>query len=288
MQYAGKAAFHWRGLFAVLQLHIGTTSYVRLSPSALETWGVAMKIYAVLLAAAALTPIPASAKVILDVRATENQTSRMFSGTEAVTSVMEKSIVGIMEDREPAKKRTSLVILTLNKGEAPYNFGPENVTVTANGQSFVVLTYDQLVREERNRAKWRRVAGAFAAGSNSAGASNAGNSNGTFSAYGNDGSSAYGSFNSYDAGKAQAAQSQANRDNQAMMQNIRRNEQAALAALDSNMQTSTVDPGQSFGGHVSVELPKELRKVKEPTPALIVVTIGGELHQFQTMIVPAR
>lgn len=247
-----------------------------------------MKLYAALLAAAVLTPVHVSAKVVLDVRATEGQTSRMFSGTEAVTSVMEKSVVGIMEDREPAKKRASLVILTLNKGEAPYNFGPENVTVTANGQSFVVLTYNQLVREERSRAKWRRVAGALAAGSSSSAASNAGNSSGTFSAYGSNGSSAYGSYNSYDAGKAQAAQAQVNRDNQQMMQNIRRNEQAALAALDSNMQTSTVDPGQSFGGHVSVELPKDLRKVKAPTPALISVTIGGEVHQFQTMIIPAR
>lgn len=247
-----------------------------------------MKRFVLLVGAAMLVPVAGNAKVLLDIRADETQSSRMLSGTEAVTSVKERSVVGIMEDREPTKKRASLVVLTRNVGEVPYNFGPENISVSAQGETFVVLTYDQLLRETRNKAKWRRLAGALAAGSNSAAASNAGNGNGTFSAYGNDGSYAHGNYSSYDAGAAQAAQAQANRDNQQMMQTIQRNEQAAVAALDANMQTSTVDPGGSFGGRVAIEIPKALRKVKQPTPAVITIAIGSDVHRFQTMIVPAR
>lgn len=244
--------------------------------------------FVLLVGAVILAPGASNAKVLLDIRADETQSSRMFSGTEAVTSAKERSVVGIMEDREPTKKRASLLVITRNLGDVPYNFGPENISVTAQGQTFVVLTYDQLLRETRNKAKWRRLAGALAAGSNSAAASNAGNSNGNFSAYGNDGSYAHGNYNSYDAGAAQAAQAQANRDNQQMMQTIRRNEQAAIADLDANMQTSTVDPGSSFGGRVAIELPKALRKVKQPTPAVITIAIGAEVHRFETVIVPAR
>src|SRR3546814_2401301 len=63
--------------------------------------GGPVKRFILLVSAAMLVPVAANAKVLLDVRADETQSSRMFSGTEAVTSVMERSVVGIMEDREP-------------------------------------------------------------------------------------------------------------------------------------------------------------------------------------------
>src|SRR3546814_18370255 len=100
-----------------------------------------------------LVPVAANAKVLLDVRADETQSSRMFSGTEAVTSVMERSVVGIMEDREPTQKRASLVVLTRDVGEVTYHIGPENISVSAHGETLVVINYDPLMRETGNQAK---------------------------------------------------------------------------------------------------------------------------------------
>lgn len=247
-----------------------------------------MKRHAIALIAVALAPNVASAKVVLDVRADKSQASRMLSGTEAVTNSLEQSVVAIVEDRTPASKRLSLIVIAENGGAVPFNFGPENISLSAKGKTFLVLTYDQLAREERNKANWRRVAGVFAAASNSANAENAGQYSGSFSAHGNNGGFVHGTYSGYDAGAANQAQAATNQQNAQMMANIRRNEQAALARIGTNMRTTTVDPGQFFGGKVSVELPKELRRVKEPTPVHITVTVGGDVHHFRSVLLPAR
>lgn len=240
------------------------------------------------IAATILAASPANAKVIVDIQAGNGQQSRLYSGREAVTSQQPSSVVGIMEDREPTKKRISVVVLTLNSGAGPYNFGPENVTVSSSGKAFEVLTYNELVREARNKAKWRRIAGAFAAGANSTAAQNSGYGNGTFSAYGNNGAYVHGNYSSYDGAAAYQNQAIANQENRQMMENIRRNEEAAVAALDTNLQTTTVDPGKLHGGQIVIELPKELRRVKRPTPATITVKVGPDVHTFDAMITPSR
>lgn len=243
---------------------------------------------AALLAIAALSATHASAKVSVDIQAGGGQDSRLISGMEMITSVRDRSVIAVVEDPEPTKKRINLVFMTVNKGEQPYNFGPENIAGRSEEKTFAVITYNQLVKEQERRGFWKRFAGAMAAGSNSVAASNAGNSYGSFSAYGNNGAYAHGTYNSYDSGKAYAAQAAANEQSRQTMEAIERNQSAAIAALGDNLRASTVDPGRMFGGRVVVELPKELRSVKKPTDAILTVDVAGETHIFNVRISPTR
>src|SRR3954466_14400751 len=150
------------------------------------------------------------------------QTGRMESGVAAVDDTTAGSSVRLVQAEGDLKKRGSVGVVVMNHGEKPFNFGPENVTAKlADGTPVSVITYEQLVHEEKRRQTWAAVAAGLAAAGNSMSAS----SSGYYSGYGTYHGSTYGSFGStpfnssttgtvtvsgYDYGRAQAAQSLAN------------------------------------------------------------------------------
>lgn len=247
--------------------------------------------------ALALVPTPAAAaKFAMKLVPSAEQTSRMHSGVASVDNSLPSSTIRLIQAEGDLKKRGSIQLLLMNHGQAPFNFGPENVTATlADGTPITIITYEQLVREEKKRQTWAAVAAGLNAFGNSMRASNSGYYSGTAtysgSTYGTFGSTPYSSnsygtatISGYDYGRSHVAQSVANAQNQAMFARMADQNASRMEALKGYMRTTTVDPQQMFGGTVMFELPKSVHKGKGDVPVSFVVAISGEQHRFDAVL----
>jgi hypothetical protein len=245
----------------------------------------------------ALCSSPAvAAKFAMQLNAGAQQTARMQNGVAAVDDSTPGSSVRLIQTEGDLKKRGSIQVLVMNQSDKPFNFGPENVAAKlTDGTAVAVITYDQLVHEEKKREMWAAIAAGMAAAGNSMSASNSGYYSGTAtyhgSTYGTFGSTPYNSstfgtatISGYDYGRAQAAQSIANAQNQATFARMTEQNASRMGALKAFMRTTTVDPQQMFGGTVMFELPKAARDAKTDVPMSFVVTINGEEHQFDAVL----
>lgn len=249
--------------------------------------------------AASLAVAPAiAAKFTMQLRPSAEQTARMDGGIGAVDAHGSNSSVRLIQAEGELKKRGVLQVIVMNHGEKSFNFGPENVTAKlADGTPVAIVTYDQLLREEKKRQTWAAVAAGLAAAGNSMSAANSGHYSGTAtysgSTYGSFGSTPYRSntvgtatVTGYNAGQAQVAQSLANQQNQANFARMSEQNASKMQALKVNMRTTTVDPHQMFGGSVTFELPKSARKQKAEIPLTFVVLIEGQVHSFDAILNP--
>ena len=248
------------------------------------------------IASMALATPATAAKFRMVLSAGPNQTQRMESGVAAVDSNATESSIRLIQFDGTLKKRASLQLIVMNQSTTPFNFGPENVTATiGDGTAVAIIGYDQLLKEEKRRQTWAAVAAGLAAAGNSMSAANAGYSRGTASYSGNTwgsvGTTSYSSLNTgtvsysgYNAGQAYAAQSLANHQNQANFERMAALNSDRMEALKQNLRTTTVDPGQVFGGSVMFELPKAARSSKESVPVTFSVRTGGESHTFNVIL----
>lgn len=255
---------------------------------------------ALLALALALAALPLNAaeaaKYAMLVTPTGNQSMRMQNGAASIDSYAEGSSVRFVRTETPIKKRASIQILVMNHGEQPFNVGPENVRAQlADGTPVAIITYDQLVREEKRRRTWRAIGAGLAAAGNAMSASNAGYTSGTVSyrgsSYGSVGTTPYHSttygtatYSGYDQGRAQAAQAVAQEQNRQMFAGLAARNAQSMAALGENMRTTTVDPGQLFGGSVMFELPRNARSGKADVPVTFIVSAGSEEHRFEVTL----
>lgn len=247
--------------------------------------------------ALALVGTPAlAAEYVLDVTAKAEQTSRFEDGREAVDDASPASSVRILEPRQQTPKQGGFRIYVLNNSEKPFNFGPECITVKMpDGTSVAMLTYQDLLKQERRRAAWQALAVGLAAAGRNMQASQAGNSYGTATysgnSYGTFGSTPYtansfgtATYSGYNAGAAFAAQAIANEQNKRDMQAMQLSQAAKREDLAQVMKTTTVDPGQAFGGIVQYMIPSAVRSSKTPIPITIEVRTGDEVHTFQATL----
>jgi hypothetical protein len=241
------------------------------------------------------SPVAAS-KFSMQLNPSSQQASRMQSGVAAVDDSAPSSSVRLIQAQGDLKKRGSIEILVMNQGEKPFDFGTENVTARlADGTPVSIITYEQLVHEEKKRETWRAIAVGLAAMGNSMSAASSGyySASGTYSGstYGTFGSTPYRSSSSgtvsisgYDYGQAQAAQSRANAQNSASFARLAEENAANMGALQAYMRTTTVDPEQMFGGSVIFELPKAAQRSKVDVPMIFIVTTNGEEHRFEALL----
>lgn len=237
-----------------------------------------------------------AAKFNMQLRANSLQISRMQSGIAAVDDSTAMSSVRLVQAEGDLKKRGQVQLLVMNQGDKPFNFGPENVTATlTDGTPIGIITYEQLVHEEKRRQAWRAVAAGFAAAGNSMAAANSGYYSGTAtysgSTFGSFGSTPYSAntfgtatYSGYNYGQAQAAQAIANAQNQATFDRMAQQNASNMQALKAYMRTTTVDPGQMFGGAVTFELPRVAQQSRDDLPVIFVVTINGEEHRFDAVL----
>jgi hypothetical protein len=210
------------------------------------------------------------------------QASRMQNGIAAVDDSMPSSTVRIVQPDDDLKKRSSLQILVMNEGDRPFNFGPENVTATlADGTPVAIITYDQLLHEEKKRETWRAIAAGLAAMNSGQSYGTANYSGSTFGSVGGTPFTSYSSgtatVSTYDAGAAAV-------QNQIIFDRLASTNAASREALQANIRTTTVDPQQMFGGTVMFELPKAARSSKTDVPITFLVTINGEQHKFAALL----
>ena len=211
-------------------------------------------------------------------------------GTETLISA-KKSLVAIRPSANSYQsvQRPSLIVSVTNGTDESYNFGPENISASVNGQSVKVFTYDELVAEVKRQQAWAAVAAALNGVAQSMNAANAGYTynSGTYnSSYYGSGYSGYGygsySGYTYNAAAVQQAQSAANAQTQANMAAIKTQTDEALNQLASTMlRKETVFPQKTFGGYITLD---KLPVPDSPNEVIIDISVGGEVHQFKFML----
>lgn len=248
----------------------------------------------VLLGSQGLTTAAQAKALYLDLTvAGEHQRSRMDAGVEAIDSSVEHSSVRIHEDENKVSKRGQFSISVFNASNAPSNFGTENITIAfGDGAPVAVISYDRLLKEEKNRQMWAAIAAGMSAAGNNMSAAQAGYSSGyasysgsTYGRYGTYNSYGSASYSGYNGAAAYAAQANANAQNEAMFDRLAASNAANREALKANLRTTTIDPGTGFGGMVTFELPSKARKLKDPVPVHIIVEFAGDKHEFSGQLV---
>jgi hypothetical protein len=223
----------------------------------------------------------------------EHQRSRMDAGVEAIDSSYAHSSIRIQEDENKVSKRGQFSISAFNASNTPSNFGTENITIAfGDGAPVAAISYDRLLKEEKNRQMWAAIATGLSAVGNSLSASQAGYSSGsasysgtTYGRYGTSNSYGTASYSGYNGAAAYAAQADANAQNEAMFDRLASSNAANREALKANLRTNTIDPGTGFGGMVTFELTPEARKLKGPVAVHITVDFAGDKHEFLGQLV---
>ena len=222
----------------------------------------------------------------------EGQKSVFKDGRKTLISIKQNS-VAVAPDTETVTsgQRGDFVIAVNNGTSQDILFSTEDVTASANtnGQftSLKVLSYDELIAEEKNRKAWAAVAAALQGVGDSMNAANAGYSKtyGTYSgsAYSNYGKSVsgYGSYSSttYNYTAAQAARNTPQANSEARFARLDAESRENLKNLSSTiLKKETIFPGAWHGGIVKVDLPEV---VEQPQEIKLVVNVAGEHHEFK-------
>jgi len=232
---------------------------------------------------------------VVDIRPEPGQQSHFIQGREAVVSRMAASNTLILEAVDPFEKRATMVVGVANNSPEPFNFGPENVTVTIGDTTVSMVTHEELMKEQKRREGRQRFAMALAGAMNNASASYAGNSYGTTSysgtTHGFVGGQSFtaqttgvGTYSGYDAAAAQAARLRADAENERNSAAMEANLASRRAQIDQVVQINTVMPGRNFNGPVQFEVPDSVARSKVPVPILITVKAGAEVHTFHALI----
>ncbi len=237
-----------------------------------------------------------AAKFDLTMQPQPGQSSRMMAGIQAVDDHTELSSVRLIPHEGSVKKRGKIQLIVLNRGQQPFNVGPENVSAKlADGTPVSIIPYERLLKEEKNRKMWRSIGAGLSAMSNSMNANQAGFVSGTAtysgSTFGSVGGTPFGSttfgtatVSGYDQGRANVAQAIADQQNDQIFANLAQQNAAGQDALQGNVRTTTVDPEAIFDGEVVFELPKASRSAKTDQQVTFIVTVGGEEHRFQGVL----
>jgi hypothetical protein len=234
-----------------------------------------------------------AAEYVMDLTAKADQSSRFEDGRKAVDDVTPISSVRILGPRQQTPKQGGFRVYVLNKSGKPLNFGPECISIKMpDGTAVAMLTYQDLLKQERRRAAWQALAVGLASAGRNIQASQAGNTYGT-ATYSGTSSGTYGStpytansfgtatFSGYNAGAALAAQSLADEQNQRDLQAMQLSQAAKREDLAQVMKMTTIDPGQAFGGIVQYMIPPVVNSSKVAVPITIEVRFGDEVHTFQ-------
>lgn len=208
-------------------------------------------------------------------------------GTALVMSKKDHGAVRVAPTATTFQKRIGLGVVAFNDGSQPMNLGVENVHVfTASGTPVQVFTYEQLVREAKTAAAWQTFAVALAAGANAYAAAQPTTYNTYGSAYGNRGYVNYQATTTVYNPTTAAISNQINQaQTERSLGQISATLNSTLSSLGGSiLRTTTVRPGEAFGGQVMVDRPK-FAKGEDPS-IRVVVDFAGEQHEFKFAVGP--
>jgi hypothetical protein len=191
---------------------------------------------------------------------------RYLKGQATFISAEPQSVVQVGVPEHPGAHHLAVMVVALNRSTRPESLGYENVTVrTTSGAPVKLLTYEELQHQARVRAGWATAFGVALTG---------------LSMYAAIRGSYYGGYHGYGYYSPVAAQigvANATAISAATFSSISQQLDATMQRLDGEvLRTTTIDPGDAFGGAVVFDLPP-----KTPIQDLIVtVSYAGETHEL--------
>lgn len=211
------------------------------------------------------------------------QEAMVRDGNPALVSRKKNSLVLV---RPAARQfatggRPVFVVAAYNLGQNPINFRVSDVEVVevVNQQtaSLKVITFEELMTEERNRQIFAAVMTGLVAGANAAAASQAGYYNRNSTVY-----TPRGAYQVHTTGYSPTAnaiaQANASVQNEAMIAATVERGQQNMAALERGViKDNTLLPGEWYGGQLHISPPTQTDAAKQYSIALM---IGGERHEI--------
>ena len=222
----------------------------------------------------------------LDFKPSPEQSTRMDQGRETIISKQANSVIFLSELPGVTKPYAKFQVMVLNTGTQPLNFGPENgrLVYRPDGSFITLRRYEQVAAAEKRTAKKRRTAaillsslgaafsGAAAGNYSGSGTFTTGRQMGTFT------------YSGRDPVAEQLALNRSAGQTQELVVEFDARQAAKMRASQGMVQTTTIDPGQAYGGLMMVSGPKEREKEKAPYPVSIEIRFGSDLHRFEGML----
>jgi hypothetical protein len=236
--------------------------------------GAALLAFPMLLSACAtsytITPMPAAGQQVRYVQGT----ATTFS--EKTGSAVQITPYGVNQDG-----RLVFGVAAFNKSMSPRNFGVENVQLQGtNGELVRVFTSNELQTEAKNQATWAQVGIALAGAASIAAANASAYSTTSGSVYSRYGSASFYS-QTYDPALAYANSAAASANTAYGLAQVQYALDNTLSRLKGGiLQTTTIDPGKSFGGTTVTE---SLRG-DYPRKFSVSVMWGSDEHDFSFVV----
>jgi len=205
-----------------------------------------MKIQIVAAVLVASTLSACASSYVMTPYPTEGQTVRFLQGQPTIYAEGQNSSIQVTPLAPNDKNRLLFSVAVLNRSDVQHNFGVENIDMEAAGADVRVFTVPELERMAKNDATIAMVAIALAGGA-SAYAANSGPTSTTTVV------SPSGIYRAETTNRAlQSLATTAAAANTAQnMSSVAAGLDATLQNLGANvLQTTTIDPGSSFGGQV--------------------------------------
>lgn len=181
-----------------------------------------------------------------------SQTVRYSKGVPVIRSEGAKSVVQVSPlGIQQQNGRLTLAVVAYNTSEQSSEFGYENISLSDGvGQTVRLFDHSRLEREAKNAATWAAVGVALGGAAQAYNANQNAYTTTTATATGPRGTTTY-RAQTYNPATAQALTALAAAETTVGMVAISNSLDRTLESLDGSiLQTSTIDPGQSYGGHV--------------------------------------
>lgn len=228
--------------------------------------------------AAPMIPAHAGSPVLIQAIQTGEESVRYYKG-KATLDLHQQ--LGSVQVSPFTIDRGSLVftVAVFNRAGAPVNVGIENVAATVDGNTYKVMTVEELIKKAQDKARWQQIGLAFLGGLAAYSASQPATYRSTYrspwgtSTYTSRYYSPYAAYRAAEIGAETsfaigAVQDQLDRTTDALGENV--------------MQLTTVDPGSSYAGKVVLA---KLRDKRLPKRVRLTVSMNGETYPFEFQVV---
>jgi hypothetical protein len=219
-------------------------------------------------------------------QAKPTQQAMVRDGQAAIVSRLKSSIVMVRPASRQFRSgaRPVFVVAINNLTNTPLDFRVANVEVTqfVNGQSAAlkVVTYEELVSEERTRQVFAAIGTGLAAAGNAYNASQAGYYNAHSTVYTPRGTYQV-NTNGYSPTAAAVAQANANAQNEAMISATIERGQANLVNLErAVIKDNTLMPGEWYGGQLHIQ-PLVSDSSAPAKHYQIAIQVGSDRHEIE-------
>jgi hypothetical protein len=251
------------------------------------------------------------AQVALDVPPDQVGRVPMMDGRPVLISKKRNTaFVSFSPEAFPSGQRGIVNLAVKNGAGKPFNVGPENVQVVADGKALKVFNHSEITKEIQARATAAAIAVGLAGVSQAMYAAVPATTTtyGTANSYGNFAGTArpaYGAYNpvnysgnysgvttysgtstTYNPAATAGALAAINANTTQQVGAINQNRAASLQDANSMLKTTTVPPGQAYGGNIVFKLPS--MSGKNPKTLQVTVFTPSDTHQFNVLYKPAN